>query len=277
MLVRFARLRGPFPHHAGLLGRFTLTCLSALLVPVLAGAGEITGEQIYREQCAVCHGEKGEGTEDSYPNPLAGDRPLAELAKLIDETMPEGEPEVLSAEDSAKVAAYIYDAFYSPDAQARNKPPRIELSRLTVRQYRNAVADLVGSFAGSGTWDDQRGLEASYYDDRRSRRDKMVIRRRDATIDFDFGTSSPDAEKIGPHQFAIEWEGSVFAPETGEYEFVVRSEHAARLWVNDPDRPLIDAYVKSGDDTEYRATITLLGGRAYPLRMEFSKATQGVN
>ena len=46
----------------------------------------------------------------------------------------------------------------------------------------------------------------------------------------------------------------MLAPETGEYEFVVRTEHAARLWVNDPDRPLIDAWVKSGNDTEFRGT-----------------------
>jgi hypothetical protein len=41
--------------------------------------------------------------------------------------------------------------------------------------------------------------------------------------------------------------------------------------------PLIDAYVKSGDETEHRGTLFLLGGRAYPLRLEFSKANQGVD
>src|SRR5262249_19264207 len=57
----------------------------------------------------------------------------------------------------------------------------------------------------------------------------------------------------------------------------VRTEHAARLWVNDtrPTRPLIDALVKSGNDTEYRASVYLLGGRAYPLRLEFAKGKQG--
>jgi cytochrome c553 len=240
-------------------------------------AADLTGEQLFREKCASCHGATGEGVTDGYAKPLLGDRPLAELAKLIDDTMPEGEPETFSAEDSAKVAAYIYDAFYSPDAQARNRPPRVELSRLTVRQYMNAVADLAGSFTGVGTWNDERGLKAEYYNDRRTRRDKRVIERRDPIVDFNFGTASPDAEKIEPHQFAIEWEGSILAPETGEYEFVVRSEHAVRLWVNDPERPFIDAYVKSGDDTEYRQKIRLLGGRVYLLRMEFSKATQGVN
>jgi hypothetical protein len=36
------------------------------------------------------------------------------LAKLIDKTMPEDEPEKCVGEDARKVAAYIYDAFYSP-------------------------------------------------------------------------------------------------------------------------------------------------------------------
>src|SRR5262249_20071243 len=33
----------------------------------------------------------------------------------------------------------------------------------------------------------------------------------------------------------------------------------------------------SGNEDEYRASIVLLGGRAYPLRLEFSKAKQGVD
>jgi len=40
-------------------------------------------------------------------------------------------------------------------------------------------------------------------------------------------------------------------------------------------RPLIDAWVKSGDDKEYRSTIHLLGGRVYPLTLHFTKAGQG--
>ena len=54
----------------------------------------------------------------------------------------------LRGRDAENVAAYIYELFYSKSAQARNKfvPSRIELSRLTVRQYKNAIADLFGSF-----------------------------------------------------------------------------------------------------------------------------------
>ena len=59
--------------------------------------------------------------------------------------MPKDDPGKCVGEDADQVAGYLYEAFYSPIAQARVKPARIELSRLTVRQYRNAVADLVGS------------------------------------------------------------------------------------------------------------------------------------
>ena len=54
------------------------------------------------------------------------------LARLIAKTMPEDAPGECVGEDAEKVAAYIYETFYSKDAQARNKfrLPRIELSRL---------------------------------------------------------------------------------------------------------------------------------------------------
>ncbi len=67
----------------------------------------------------------------------------------------------------------------------------------------------------------------------------------------------------------------MLAPETGEYEFIVRTDHAARLWVNDTKQPLIDAGVKSGNDMEYHGSIFLLGGRVYPLRLEFIKGRKG--
>ena len=75
-------------------------------------------------------------------------------------------------------------------------------------------------------------------------------------------------------EFRVTWQGSVLAPETGEYEFRVKTENAAKLSVNDLRRPLIDALVKSGSDTEYRGSIYLLGGRAYPIRLEFSRTKE---
>ena len=75
-----------------------------------------------------------------------------------------------------------------------------------------------------------------------------------------------------PRQYSIRWVGSLLAPETGDYEFTVRTEHAARLWINDDELPLMDAWVKSGAETDHKANLYLVGGRVYPLRLEFSKA-----
>ena len=151
------------------------------------------------------------------------------------------------------------------------RPPRIEIARLTVRQYRNAVADLIGSFRTPVQPDKERGLHAEYFKSRRFRSSDRVIDRRDAQVKFDFKESCPDPEMLSPQLFSIRWNGSVFAPETGEYEFIVRSEHGTQLWINDPVRPLIDAPVRSKGDTESRGTVFLLGGRSYRLKLEFVK------
>lgn len=236
-----------------------------------------TGEQIYRQQCASCHGAKGEGS-DEYKRALMGDRSVSQLTRFIAKSMPKDSDKKCTGEDAQRVAVYIYEAFYSKTAQARNKPPRIELSRLTVRQYRQAGADLIGTFRGPSNMDKQRGLKGEYFKSRRlGRNNERVIERIDPVVQFDFGTAGPEPKKFEPDQFSIRWSGSLLAPETGEYEITVRTEHAARLWLNDNKRALIDAWVKSGKDIEYRASIFLLGGRSYPLRLEFSKAKQGVD
>src|SRR5262245_26847032 len=248
------------------------------LVPILsqpAISAEPTGAQIFKAKCATCHGATGEGTK-KYKKRLEGDRSVAQLAALIGETMPDSDPGSLSQKEAQAVAAYVHDSFYSRIARDRNRPARIELARLTVRQYRNAVADVLGSFRGPVKWSDQRGLKAEYFSGRRFGGNAKALDRIDPQVAFDFGTESPMPGKIEPHEFSIRWTGSVLAPETGEYEFVVRTEHAARLWVNER-KPLIDAWVKSGNDIEYKATTYLIAGRPYTLRLEFSKAKQGVD
>src|SRR5262245_59877186 len=270
-----------------LLGRHPLT--SAMVVLIVVASASIaaeparTGEQVYRQTCARCHGTNGQGTQKKYPQSLVGEKSLPDLVKYIAKSMPEDDPGTCTGEDAEKVAAYIYDAFYSKIAQARNKPARVELSRLTVAQYRNAAADVIGSLRAKGGDElsraprDERGLKAEYFRTRGLAGAK-VIDRVDVAVQFDFGVTGPEpADKFDAYDFSIRWVGSVLAPETGEYEFVVRSEHGIRLWINDPRRPLIDASAKSATDTEHKATIFLLGGRSYTLRLEFAKGKTGVN
>jgi len=107
----------------------------------------VAGEALYAKQCASCHGKQGEGTK-RHSKPLGGERSLAQLTKLIQETMPEGQPGSLSPEEAQAVAAHVFDRFYSQTAKERNAPARISVVRLTVPQFRNAVADIIASFRG---------------------------------------------------------------------------------------------------------------------------------
>ena len=101
-----------------------LAMLFLLLTSSGTRADDLSGEQIYMQQCARCHGAKGDGTTE-VGAPLTGDRSLKELTLLIHETMPEDKTEKCSAPDAEKVAAYIHEAFYSILAQERNRPARV--------------------------------------------------------------------------------------------------------------------------------------------------------
>lgn len=234
------------------------------------------GEAIYFNQCASCHGRAGEGSED-YPHALIGDKSTRQLSTYITKYMPEEDPELCVGEDADAVAHYIHETFYSSVAQARHRPPRIELSRLTVRQHENALVDLIGAFRGPMQWDGPEGLHGEYSNSHQFwKKENRIIDRVDPTIDFDFGVNLPDSDEIG-HRFYIRWQGGLLAPETGDYEFIVRSEHSVRLWVNDQKTPVVDRWVISGDDNEFRGSTHLIGGRVYPIRLEMSKGKQGVD
>lgn len=239
-----------------------------------------SGAAIYRQHCQRCHGADGQGSP-AVPVPLAGERPIDQLAALIDATMPEDDPDALDAAASRRVAAYVHETFSSPVARERFRPPRVELARLTVRQHRHVIADLVGAGGGEGPPPGgTRGLSGSYFKGRAFDRRQRVIERIDPLVRFDFGTEGPDPEAFEPGRFAIRWTGSVVPTDTGWHEFVVRTEHAVRLMVNQPGdarRPIVDAWVKSGPDTEFRGGAMLLGGRPHPIVLEFSKANQGVD
>lgn len=165
-----------------------LICL--LLAPIgLQSAERLPdGRAIFRKQCVKCHGKDGEGVKGKYDDALYGDWSVEKLSRYIDKNMPENAPEKCVGEDAKAVARYVHDAFYSREARLRNHPPRIELARLTNRQYVNTVADLIKSFSGH---DDppgaQRGLRAVYYNAKNFNQDKKFQERVDRQVEFDFG------------------------------------------------------------------------------------------
>jgi hypothetical protein len=242
-----------------------------------------SGEAVYRQDCMSCHGPVGEGVAGKSDEPLVGEKSIASLAKYIAREMPEDDPGTLSMADATASAEYIHQAFYSAEARARNHPPRIELAHLTVRQYRESIADLLGSLRGAFGTTETGGL-AGVYRERPERDPKMPDRNRpeatfkkqvDPVIDFDFGANAPEKGTYAA-QFSINWTGSVLAPDTGEYEFRVTSLNGVRFYVNPPEggnekNALIDLWVSSGMSRSAHASVFLLGGRSYPIKIEFFK------
>ena len=239
------------------------------------------GAGIYKSECVRCHGKLGEGVKGEYDDALVGDWSLEKLTRYISKNMPEDDPGTLKTGDAEAVARYINDAFYSREARARNNPARVELVRLTNRQYVNTVADLLKSFSeADASLGNERGLRANYRKGGRRRGGGANLERVDPRVSFDFGPGHPfgpvthDSVNKTTNEFSISWSGSVIADESGDYEFIVKTPNGSRLWVNDDDTPLIDASVVSGKVDEYRATRRLIGGRVYPVRLECNKAAK---
>ncbi len=237
-----------------------------------AAADVERGKQLFAQQCERCHGDQGQGVEDYYPEPLQGDHPVSHLQELIELTMPEEDPDACVGDDARDVAAFVHDRFYSEAAKQRRQAARTELSRLTVPQYRNSVTDLVQSFRSPPELEKQGvGLQARYFQKRNFK--KEVIERTDPVIDFDFGEDVPESNEDfdDEEEFSIRWQGGLFVEKTGTYKLRLYAENGVRLWVNDPEEALIDGWVRSGDKTEHVESVFLLGGRTYPIRLDFHK------
>ncbi|MEM6257630.1 MAG: DUF1592 domain-containing protein [Planctomycetota bacterium] len=245
------------------------------------------GSVIYATQCAACHGEKGQGVEGSYEQPLSGDRTLDWLTRRIERTMPEGESHKCVGEDAAAVAAYLHHAFYK-----NSQPAQRTLQRLTIEQHRQSLADLIGSFREANAWSAQRGLWTQVYRGRDMRKkDEALSEHISAALDATYSPEHHLYEDFDPKGHSVRWGGSLLVDETGEYEIVVRTDQAMRLWINDgravgggirneitdtQDVAFLDGWLQSKDKTEFRRKVFFIAGRAYPLMLEFSAHNQGV-
>ena len=252
----------------------SILLIAALLTPYTS-PGQPDGRKIYAAHCASCHGDRGQGVEEEYEDPLWGRKSVDALARYIHKSMPEDKEDTVVDGDARAVARYIHDAFYSPAAQARNRPPRVELLRLTNNQYRQSAADLIESFKRPQTIKAERGLRGRYFNVEKMNKEKEhVLERIDPAIDFDWGTGVP-AEKINQKGFSIRWAGSLLAPHTGLYQFRVRTHNSALFLLNsfrgdDDKNAFIDAYVNSRNELhEKTGRKFLLGGRGYPLYLRY--------
>lgn len=273
MIFELNRSRGWRPAVVLLaVGSFLVAGLS-LASRKLAGqdlsAPEARGAAIWRTQCIGCHAEDGSGVQGKYEHRLSGPASLEELASLIEQTMPEADPEECIGEDARAVARFLLEGILAKAGEMQ--PVRRELQHLTAVQYAIAVAGLGDEFLGRGEPGGETGLSGQFYDGRNFDQKKRVAEQIDPRIDFDWQAGGPLGEKTGSEEFCVEWSGSFFAEETGEYEWVLRSPNGYRLYVNRQDEPLLDSWVATRDEPEKSARLRLVGGRWYPLRLQALK------
>ena len=252
-----------------LIGVFFFTAIPSLHADDLAA-----GEKLYARHCAYCHGKQGEGSK-RYEHTLTGDRSIDQLTKVIDETMPESDPGAIVGDDAKLVATYIHSKFTSKSGNGF-APPRVELARLTVPQYRYAVADLIARYRGR-FWieNDKQGLKAEYYKSRRTNKSNLAKERIDANIDFNFG-DKPPVEGIDPKEYRIFWSGTIVPPETGNYEIIIKSSDAIEVYLNDAGKMFIDGKTRSENEDTFEESMFMLAGRPVQFRLHFNKGKQGV-
>jgi outer membrane protein OmpA-like peptidoglycan-associated protein len=107
------------------------------------------------------------------------------------------------------------------------------------------------------------GLQASYYDGINF--DRLVARRRDAAVDFDW-QMQPPVPGLGSEYFSVRWEGYLLAPVTGDYDFTTVMDDGLRVWVG--GKRIINAW-REQDHVPAAARIHLEAGRYYRLRVEY--------
>lgn len=129
---------------------------------------------------------------------------------------------------------------------------------LAVSLSSNVTVTVLPPPVGSGT-----GLRGDYFDNMDFT--GATVRRVDSTVNFDWGTGSPDPI-IGPEQFSVRWTGKVQPLFTETYTFSTVSDDGIRLWVN--NQLIIDRYYDQAP-TEWSGIISLQAGQLYDIRIDY--------
>ncbi|MEE9366249.1 MAG: PA14 domain-containing protein, partial [Dehalococcoidales bacterium] len=136
------------------------------------------------------------------------------------------------------------------------------------------VLGLVGVAIGT------EGLKGEYYHTTITATtwQNLVLTRIDPTVNFDWGTDSPEPGVVNPDNFAVRWTGMIEAPTSETYTFHTQADDGVRLWVN--NELIIDTWsdwVKwqanwgafPGDRYQRSGDITLTGGQQYEIILEY--------
>lgn len=108
------------------------------------------------------------------------------------------------------------------------------------------------------------GLAAQYFDNMDFT--NLKVTRTDATVDFDFGSGSPDP-LLGPDTFSVRWTGTITPAFTEVYTLYTTSDDGIRVTLSGV--PIIDNFTDHAPTENSGITAVLTAGQAYPIQIDF--------
>jgi hypothetical protein len=123
------------------------------------------------------------------------------------------------------------------------------------------------------TTDGKDGLTGEYFDNQELK-GKPIFVRRDSTLNFIWGTKSPDP-RIPVDHFSVRWTGKIKTLKvSGISRLKVVSDDGVRVWIG--DSLVVDAWHDQAP-TDYPIEMRLEPDRSYPIRIEFFENTGGAH
>lgn len=112
----------------------------------------------------------------------------------------------------------------------------------------------------------QIGVKGEYFNNKDLSGEPALIRI-DKSIDFSWGTGSPDA-KVNPDNFSVRWTAKLKTPTSGRYSFSASVDDGVRVFVG--GRAIIDDWPDHVGTSV--GSIDLVAGREYDIRVEYHES-----
>jgi hypothetical protein len=96
----------------------------------------------------------------------------------------------------------------------------------------------------------------------------LRLERIDPTVDFNWGTSSPDPS-VNSNNFTVRWTGMLTAPNSATYTFYTQSDDGIRLWVG--GQQIINNWTDHSNTLD-TGDIALVAGQQYEIILEYYEA-----
>lgn len=109
------------------------------------------------------------------------------------------------------------------------------------------------------------GLLGTYFEG--AQFDSEMFTRQDESINFNWGTSSPNSTLLGDDQFSVRWTGYLIPEFNETYTFYLRGDDGVRLWLG--QNLVIDNWTDQTSATEVQGSLNLEADQPVPVRLEY--------